>query len=660
MIGVPGTAHRLFGALREEGISVVMISQGSSEHSICFAVPADVAERRATRWSARSSPSGITGRSSAWTHDGMQHSRRGRRRDGGAARHRGALFQLARQGGRESARDRAGIVGAQHLGGDRRGRHGARAARRARRVSISPIRRSRSVSSAPGNVGTTLLGQLARQATPAQGGLRRRSARARDRDVEANAVVGPADRSRRRWREEFEAHGRAGRTSRRLAMHVRTDHLPHAVLIDCTASDDVARLYGTWLERRIHVITPNKRANTGPLDYYRRLRQANRAVGAHYLYETTVGAALPIVQTLRDLVQTGDEIVEIEGILSGTLSYLFNIFDGTASFSSLVAQRQGARLHGARSARRPLGHGRRAQDRDSGARDRHDRSSLADVDVKSLVPEALQSGSADEFLAALPKYDAEMEALRRAAADQGRGASIRRPCRARRTGERRATRVSGVASVRADSTHGQHRAVPHGAVQRQSAGGAGARRGARGHGRRRVRGFAAVGVVSRRAFVVRVSTTEPKGRGIRGMHGNCTRSSTEQRALCCEREHQLEKSPQFSAYSAPSASSAAKAVSSSASPSGDSWPTRKIASMTAMFAIASSSEPAPRRCRESRPRTDPPEACTGPRPETRSAPRSRRRTATRRRGRCGTARSGGALNGISTSIRPVVPKICMR
>ena len=57
---------------------------------------------------------------------------------------------------------------------------------------------------------------------------------------------------------------------------VHTDHLPHAVLIDCTASDDVARLYGSWLERGIHVITPNKRANTGPLEYYRRLRQANR------------------------------------------------------------------------------------------------------------------------------------------------------------------------------------------------------------------------------------------------------------------------------------------------------------------------------------------------------------------------------------------------
>jgi aspartokinase/homoserine dehydrogenase 1 len=124
----------------------------------------------------------------------------------------------------------------------------------------------------------------------------------------------------------------------RLAAHVHADHLPHAALIDCTASDAVARRYDSWLANGIHVITPNKRANASDIDYYRRLRRSNRAVGAHYLYETTVGAALPIIQTLRDLVQTGDEISEIEGILSGTLSFLFNSFDGSRPFSALVEQ----------------------------------------------------------------------------------------------------------------------------------------------------------------------------------------------------------------------------------------------------------------------------------------------------------------------------------
>jgi aspartokinase/homoserine dehydrogenase 1 len=219
------------------------------------------------------------------------------------------------------------------------------------------------------------------------------------------------------WRDEFESKGEPADLAR-LAMHVRTEHLPHAVLIDCTASDDVARLYSTWLERRIHVITPNKRANTGPLEYYRRLRQANRAVGAHYLYETTVGAALPIVQTLRDLVQTGDDIVEIEGILSGTLSYLFNIFDGSTSFSSLVARAKDLGytepdprddLSGMDVARKMV----------ILARETGMTLELSDVEVKSLVPEALQGGSVSDFMAALPNHDADMEALRREAAANG-------------------------------------------------------------------------------------------------------------------------------------------------------------------------------------------------------------------------------------------------
>jgi bifunctional aspartokinase / homoserine dehydrogenase 1 len=166
------------------------------------------------------------------------------------------------------------------------------------------------------------------------------------------------------------------------------------------------------------VITPNKRANTGSLEYYRRLRAANRSVGAHYLYETTVGAALPIVQTLHDLVQTGDDIVEIEGILSGTLSYLFNRFDGTTSFSTLVREA------------RELGY-TEPDPRDdlSGmdvarkvtilAREMGVPLELSNVSVRSLVPDVLRSGSVDDFLSSLPDHDAEMEALRAEAAARG-------------------------------------------------------------------------------------------------------------------------------------------------------------------------------------------------------------------------------------------------
>ncbi len=416
MIGVPGTAHRLFGALREEGISVVMISQGSSEHSICFAVPAQVAERArlaveraffSERHHGQIQHVDVTMGCSilAVVGDGMAG------RPGVAARFFSSLgkagvnLRAIAQGSSErnisvviDETDTARALRAAHAGfylSDQT-------------ISIGLV--------GAGNVGTTLLGQLARQA--------RRLKEDFDIDLRVRAIATSrrmllADRpiDLTRWREQFDTHGEPVDLGR-LAIHVRTDHLPHAVLIDCTASDDVARLYGTWLERRIHVITPNKRANTGPLDFYRRLRQANRAVGAHYLYETTVGAALPIVQTLRDLVQTGDEIIEIEGILSGTLSYLFNIFDGTSSFSSLVAKAKSLGytepdprddLSGMDVARKIV----------ILAREIGMSLELSDVDVRSLVPEALQDGSVEDFLAALPKYDADMEALRRDAAAKG-------------------------------------------------------------------------------------------------------------------------------------------------------------------------------------------------------------------------------------------------
>src|SRR5690606_11727207 len=122
-----------------------------------------------------------------------------------------------------------------------------------------------------------------------------------------------------------------------FADHIDAEHLPHAVIIDCTASAEVARHYADWLARGIHVITPNKRANTAELAYYRGLRRVSRETGARYLYETTVGAGLPILQTLRDLVQTGDDVEGVEGIFSGTLAYLFNVYDGSRSFSEIVA-----------------------------------------------------------------------------------------------------------------------------------------------------------------------------------------------------------------------------------------------------------------------------------------------------------------------------------
>lgn len=108
------------------------------------------------------------------------------------------------------------------------------------------------------------------------------------------------------------------------------------VLVDCTASEKIAGLYERFLEQGISVVCANKIANTRALSQYNLLRVAAKKGNAQFLYETNVGAGLPLLGTLQDLVATGDEIIKIEGIMSGTLSYIFNTFVDGTPFSEVV------------------------------------------------------------------------------------------------------------------------------------------------------------------------------------------------------------------------------------------------------------------------------------------------------------------------------------
>ncbi|MCL2763727.1 MAG: bifunctional aspartate kinase/homoserine dehydrogenase I [Treponema sp.] len=115
-------------------------------------------------------------------------------------------------------------------------------------------------------------------------------------------------------------------------------NLPNSCFCDCTASEDIANLYEKILHYSIPIVTPNKKANSGPLDYYKRLTSYSKTRGIPYLYECTVGAGLPVISTLRDLFLSGDKIIKIEAVLSGTLSFIFNSFDGSIPFSALVRE----------------------------------------------------------------------------------------------------------------------------------------------------------------------------------------------------------------------------------------------------------------------------------------------------------------------------------
>ena len=120
-------------------------------------------------------------------------------------------------------------------------------------------------------------------------------------------------------------------------------NLRNSIFIDCTANEAVANIYQPLLANSISITTPNKIANSGELTYYQELKKTAKQYNAKYLYETNVGAGLPVINTLNSLVHSGDKIIKIEGILSGTLSYIFNTYDGSTPFSQVVkaAKEQG-------------------------------------------------------------------------------------------------------------------------------------------------------------------------------------------------------------------------------------------------------------------------------------------------------------------------------
>ena len=271
-----------------------------------------------------------------------------------------------------------------------------------------------------GNVGGAVLRQLAQQ---------RSYLLSRGFDV---TVVGLANSKRfvadaggidlSRWKDALRRSAHRMNAAA-FAGRIGAMELTNAALVDCTVGPTIVDSYPAFIDANLHIITPNKWANALPWRRYVTLMERLESRKRHFLFEANVGAGLPVVSTLRDLIASGDEIVRIEGILSGTLSYLFNTFDGSVPFSALVADahRMGFTepdprddLSGQDVARKLL----------ILARQIGLRMDLDEVEVDSLVPRALAGGKySKRFLTAFQRCDVAMaERVRRAAA---RGAVLR-------------------------------------------------------------------------------------------------------------------------------------------------------------------------------------------------------------------------------------------
>jgi aspartokinase/homoserine dehydrogenase 1 len=207
----------------------------------------------------------------------------------------------------------------------------------------------------------------------------------------------------------------------RAGFAANTDHMRdeivkmnifNSVFVDCTASKQIATLYQTFLEHNISVVAANKIAASSDYESYLKLKQTARDRGVWFRYETNVGAGLPIIGTINDLCNSGDKILKIEAILSGTLNFIFNEIAADVPFSETVRRAKEQRysepdpridLSGTDVIRKLV-----ILTREAGYKVEQD-----DVEKHLFVPDSYFEGSIDDFWKRLPELDADFEARRK-------------------------------------------------------------------------------------------------------------------------------------------------------------------------------------------------------------------------------------------------------
>ena len=337
MVGVPGISYRLFGALARKNINIIIITQASSEHSITFAVsPADhkMAQQVMDEEFAVEIDAGKVDKAIVETHLSIVAIiGENMRRTPGIS---GKLFSaLGRNGinvraiAQGSSEVNLTVVVSQHnLSKALNTIHEA--------FFLSEIKTLNVFMAGLGLIGSTLLKQIARQ----------REYLVKDKLLKIN-FIGLANSRQMlfdekgidisKWKEVLEQNHEKSDMSQ-FVQKMKGMNLPNSIFVDCTSSAGVTRFYQEILQSAISISTPNKLANSGSFEEYMLLKQTALRSGVKFLYETNVGAGLPVIRVLQELKDSGDEIYKIEGILSGTLSYIFNTFSAEKKFSEVVRE----------------------------------------------------------------------------------------------------------------------------------------------------------------------------------------------------------------------------------------------------------------------------------------------------------------------------------
>ncbi|WP_159023168.1 bifunctional aspartate kinase/homoserine dehydrogenase I [Formosa sp. L2A11] len=337
MVGIPGFSRRLFQTLSQEKINVILITQASSEHSICFGID----EKDA-----------VSAKAAIDTEFENEISLK--KIDPILVEHDLSIIALIG----DSMKSHQGISGKMFSALGKNNINIRAIAQGASERNISAIISQKDVKKAlnilhevffegnikqlnvfitgVGNVGERLVEQIKQQRKYLKENLKI-NLRVAGLSNSRKMLFDTEGLSLKNWKEQLETNGEDA-TLEGFYESVKKLNLRNSIFVDVTANKDVADLYAKYLKQSIAVVACNKIACSSKLEKYKELKQLSFKYNAPYLFETNVGAGLPVIDTLNNLIASGDKVTSIQAVLSGSLNFVFNNFNDTTKFYDVVKQ----------------------------------------------------------------------------------------------------------------------------------------------------------------------------------------------------------------------------------------------------------------------------------------------------------------------------------
>jgi aspartokinase/homoserine dehydrogenase 1 len=413
MVGIPGFSKRLFEALALEQINVILITQSSSEHSICVAIDdANIGKAKTTVEKAFSyemetgkiDPLVIEKELSivALVGDNMKSHTGIAGKMFAALGRNGVNIRAIAQG--SSERNISAVIGTADV-------------RKAINVLHEEFfettyKQINLFIAGTGNVGKKLLGQLNQQKSFLKDHLRLQ-VNITGLTNSRNMLIKEDGIELNKWEDALQKNGKANLSQ--FVDKIIELNLRNSIFVDVTANDEVSTVYDRLLQKSIAVVACNKVAASSAFSNYKKLKDLSREFNAPFLFETNVGAGLPVIGTLNDLMHSGDSVNKIEAVLSGTLNFVFNNYNGEKTFSEIVKQAQDEGytepdprldLSGKDVMRKIM----------ILAREAGKKIEMDDITCNSFLPDSCMQGSVDDFYKEMTKQEEHFKNIYKKAA----------------------------------------------------------------------------------------------------------------------------------------------------------------------------------------------------------------------------------------------------